>query len=118
MTEDGLERHFQVNYLSHLLLTLNLLSVMKSSGPDARIVNISSFAHKFGKFDPSNMDGSQGYSRMNFYGNSKLYQVCVYITYVIHCLGIVCLSDYEHVLSPTPPIWVWYNHFFTTSWCC
>jgi WW domain-containing oxidoreductase len=75
MTEDGLERHFQINYLGHLLITLNLLSVMKSSGPDARVVNVSSVGHKLGKFDPSNMDGSQGYSRLTFYGNSKLFQI-------------------------------------------
>lgn len=75
MTADGHERHFQINYLSHCLLTLNLLSVIKSSGPDARIVNVSSYGYKFGKFDPANMDGSRGYSRLGFYGSSKLFQV-------------------------------------------
>ncbi|XP_062500935.1 retinol dehydrogenase 12-like [Corticium candelabrum] len=74
-TVDGHEKHFQINYLSHLLITLNLMSVIKSSGPDARIVNVSSYAATFGKFDPSNMDGSQRYSRMGFYGNSKLFQI-------------------------------------------
>ncbi|ODM91825.1 Short-chain dehydrogenase TIC 32, chloroplastic [Orchesella cincta] len=49
LTEDGFESHFQVNYLSHFLLTQILLPKLKSTGAKkstcCRIVNVSSVAH-------------------------------------------------------------------------
>ncbi|CAG0878876.1 unnamed protein product [Darwinula stevensoni] len=41
-TTDGLESHFQVNYLSHFLLTLKLLPILKKTGKNdhpSRIIN-------------------------------------------------------------------------------
>jgi len=37
-TEDGLDPHFQVNYLSHFMLTLNLLDLLEASQRGGRIV--------------------------------------------------------------------------------
>lgn len=45
MTDDGYERTIQVNYLSHALLTINLLHKMRSTSNDPRIVFVSSLAH-------------------------------------------------------------------------
>jgi len=48
VTVEGYEHHFQVNYLSHVLLTLMLLPKLhESSTPNrlSRIVNVSSVAH-------------------------------------------------------------------------
>lgn len=45
VTKDGYESVFQVNYLSHFLLTLLLLEKMKKSAP-SRIVNVSSMTHE------------------------------------------------------------------------
>jgi len=46
ITKDGYESIFQVNYLSHFLLTLLLLEKIKKSAP-SRIVNVSTNAHTF-----------------------------------------------------------------------
>ncbi|KAL5459921.1 hypothetical protein EMCRGX_G033313 [Ephydatia muelleri] len=75
-TADGYEMQYQVNYLGHFLLTLELLPVIMEtarSHGDVRIVNVSSAAHKWGTLNPSNMNGEASYSRWSFYGNSKLY---------------------------------------------
>ena len=77
MTDDGLEKMFQVNYLGHLLILLYLLELLKSNGPDVRVVSVASAAYKMGLFDLTNMDGSKSYGRAKFYGNSKLYQVSI-----------------------------------------
>jgi NAD(P)-dependent dehydrogenase (short-subunit alcohol dehydrogenase family) len=44
LTEDKVEITFQTNYLSHFLLTVKLLPLLKRSR-DARIINISSSSH-------------------------------------------------------------------------
>ena len=36
-----------INYLSHLLITLHLLPIMKQSGEDNRIILVSSVAHNY-----------------------------------------------------------------------
>ena len=80
-TEDGNEMMFQVNYLSHLLLTLELLPIMKQSGDDNRIVLVSSKAHEYHTtpFSVENIAAKQynkeSFPRFKYYGNSKLYQV-------------------------------------------
>ena len=50
-TEDGLEEHFAVNFLAHILLTSLLLGKLKSTGTAhsyARVVNVASEAHRGG----------------------------------------------------------------------
>jgi len=44
-TAEGLELHFGVNHLGHFALTQLLLDRLRSSGPDSRIVNVSSEVH-------------------------------------------------------------------------
>ncbi|XP_078000562.1 retinol dehydrogenase 12-like [Glandiceps talaboti] len=74
-TEDGYESQFQINYLSHFLLTIQFLPLLKSSGPGCRVINVSSVAHSSGKFEESNLQGERSYSRLYFYSHSKLFQV-------------------------------------------
>jgi len=77
VTEDGYESTFQVNYLSHFLLTLLLLEKMKKSAP-SRIVNVSSMAH-----DSKNVNlqlddfklSKEKYDSFGRYAESKLAQV-------------------------------------------
>jgi len=45
LTKDGYESIFQVNYLSHFLLTLLVMEKLKKSAP-SRIVNVSSLMHE------------------------------------------------------------------------
>ena len=45
VTKDGYELIFQVNYISHFLLTLQLMEKLKKSAP-SRIVNVSSIMHE------------------------------------------------------------------------
>lgn len=70
-TSDGFELQFGVNHLGHFLLTNLLLDTLISSAP-ARVINVTSGAHKIGKihFDDINLK-----NRFNFikaYGQSKL----------------------------------------------
>lgn len=77
-TDDGLEQVLQVNYLSHVVVVAKLLPIMKNSGDDCRILLMSSNSHKWCTFDLSTMNYSgpvDGYSSINYYGRSKLYQI-------------------------------------------
>jgi retinol dehydrogenase 14 len=74
VTTDDLEATFEVNYLSHFLLTLLLLDTMKASAP-SRIVNVTSNAHFGGKMDFDDLQEEKGYGAMRSYSQSKLAQV-------------------------------------------
>ena len=76
LTKDGWESVFQVNYLSHFLLTMLLLEKLKKSAP-SRIVNVSSILHTKPKAIPLDdfklsKEKFEGFKR---YGESKLAQV-------------------------------------------
>lgn len=70
-TANGFEIQFGTNHLGHFALTGQLLPLLLAT-PSARVVNVSSAAHTVGKIDFDNLDGSKGYSRWRFYGQSKL----------------------------------------------
>ena len=59
-------------------MTLELLPLLLETAftsRDGRIVNVSSGLHNKGIFDPANMNGEVNYGRLQFYNNSKLYNV-------------------------------------------
>ena len=74
VTRDGLEETFEVNYLSHFLLTNLLLDTLKASAP-SRIINVTSDAHFAGKMDFEDLQEEKHYSPMKSYSQSKLAQV-------------------------------------------
>lgn len=71
-SRDGLELHFQVNYLAPFLLTHLLLPTLKASAP-SRIVNVSSLGQAPIDFDDVQLQRS--YSGMQGYCQSKLAQI-------------------------------------------
>jgi NAD(P)-dependent dehydrogenase (short-subunit alcohol dehydrogenase family) len=70
-TKDGFELQFGTNHLGHFALTGLLLPPLKKT-PFSRVVTISSLAHRGASIYFDNLDGSQGYKAMKFYGQSKL----------------------------------------------
>jgi NAD(P)-dependent dehydrogenase (short-subunit alcohol dehydrogenase family) len=76
LSEDGHELHLQVNYLSHFLLTRELLPLLRAAGTHerpARIINVSSVAQRPIEFDDVGME--EGYSDGRGYAQSKLAQI-------------------------------------------
>jgi NAD(P)-dependent dehydrogenase (short-subunit alcohol dehydrogenase family) len=74
-TVDGFETTFAVNHLAHFLLTRLLLERLVASAP-ARIVNVASEGHRFGRVDLDDLQTeSRKYSWMRVYGASKLANV-------------------------------------------
>jgi len=71
LSEDGLELTFAVNHIGYFLLTNLLLDMIKSSAP-ARIINVSSDAHRRARLDLSDLQLERGYSGLLAYSNSKL----------------------------------------------
>jgi len=71
----GYERTFAVNHLSHFLLTHQLLDVLKDTAQrygEARIINVSSGAHKGMCLDFADVHMKKGYKSWVAYGRSKL----------------------------------------------
>ena len=74
LTVDGLEETFQVNHLSHFLLTNLLLDELKKA-TDARIINVSSALYKNGVFDESNLQSEKGFTPYGAYNLTKLLNI-------------------------------------------
>ena len=70
-TADGFELQFGTNHLGHFALTGLLLGRMRGRG-DARVVTVSSTAHRFGRIAFGNLQGERNYFRWRAYGQSKL----------------------------------------------
>ncbi|RYZ47739.1 MAG: SDR family NAD(P)-dependent oxidoreductase, partial [Chitinophagaceae bacterium] len=72
LSKDGYELRFAVNYLSHFLLTQNLLPLLKASAP-ARVVNVSSIGQSPLNFDDLQLE--KRYNSFDAYCKSKLAQI-------------------------------------------
>jgi NAD(P)-dependent dehydrogenase (short-subunit alcohol dehydrogenase family) len=69
-TDDGFERQFGTNYLSHFALTGRLLPLLKEGR--ARVVELSSIAHRSGKIHFDDLNYERGYQPFPVYSQSKL----------------------------------------------
>jgi len=74
LTADGYETTFAVNHLGYFLLTVELLDLLKSSAP-ARVVNVSSDAHRSARINLDDLNLENGYGGWKAYGQSKLANV-------------------------------------------
>jgi NAD(P)-dependent dehydrogenase (short-subunit alcohol dehydrogenase family) len=70
-TEDGFELQFGCNHLGHFAFTGRLLDVLETT-PGARVVSVSSMAHRYGTMDFDNLNAEKGYEKMPAYAQSKL----------------------------------------------
>ncbi|KAJ5899717.1 hypothetical protein N7495_004461 [Penicillium taxi] len=92
ITKDGFQLVHQVNFLSHLLLTLRLLPSLGRSA-DPQIVCTTSCVHHFGVFDLDHFNGGQE-MRGNDYHNNKLYLQIWLTELQLHCLKH---PEYSHI---------------------
>lgn len=70
-TEDGFEMQIGTNHLGHFALT-GLLLPSLAAAPAARIVNVSSLAHRLGRIRFDDLQSRRSYNRWLAYGQSKL----------------------------------------------
>lgn len=71
---EGLELTVAVNHLAYFLLTKELVPLLENTSA-SRIINVASDAHRYGEFDPGNLQLERGYSASKAYGNSKLFNI-------------------------------------------
>ena len=70
-TEDGFEKQIGVNHFGHVLLTRELLPLLRQA-ESARIVVVSSGAHKVGKIHFNDLQLKYNYAMFRAYAQSKL----------------------------------------------
>ncbi|HWM62897.1 MAG TPA: oxidoreductase [Solirubrobacterales bacterium] len=73
-TADGFELQFGTNHLGHFALTAQLLDSLEGR-EDARVVTVSSGAHKIGRIRFDDLQGEHSYRRWRAYSQSKLANV-------------------------------------------
>jgi NAD(P)-dependent dehydrogenase (short-subunit alcohol dehydrogenase family) len=71
LSADGFEMQLAVNHLGHFALTGLLLERVLAAGA-ARVVTVSSSAHRIGKIRFDDLDGERRYHKWAAYGQSKL----------------------------------------------
>jgi NAD(P)-dependent dehydrogenase (short-subunit alcohol dehydrogenase family) len=70
-TKEGFELQFGTNHLGHFALTGLLLGALEGRR-DARVVTVSSTAHRMGRINFDDLHGERHYRRWRAYGQSKL----------------------------------------------
>jgi NAD(P)-dependent dehydrogenase (short-subunit alcohol dehydrogenase family) len=71
VTADGFEMQFGTNHLGHFALTARLMPLLRRAN-GARVVSLSSLAHRTGRIDFNDLQGVRVYSPWKAYGQSKL----------------------------------------------
>jgi NAD(P)-dependent dehydrogenase (short-subunit alcohol dehydrogenase family) len=120
LTSEGIETMFAVNHLAYFLLTNLLLETLKASHP-ARIINVSSNAHRFiKKLDFDDLQGEKKFGSLRPYALSKLENI--YFTYALarrlEGTGVTVNALHPGVIRTElnramPPLAVWLFNRFT-----
>jgi NAD(P)-dependent dehydrogenase (short-subunit alcohol dehydrogenase family) len=104
-TADGFEVTLAVNHLSHFLLTMLLLDRLQASAP-ARIVHVSSAAHRGGNLDFDDLHFARGgYSLLKAYSRSKLANVLFSNELARRLTGSGVTSNSVHPGNVSTNIW-------------
>ena len=74
VTSNGIEKTFALNHLSYLQLSLGLMEKLENS-KISRIINISSEAHRYYKFDMNDLENKISYNGWKAYCRSKLLNI-------------------------------------------
>jgi len=73
LSNNGFETTFAVNHLGHFLLTLSLMPLLEKGR--ARIINVSSEAHKAAKVNFNDLQSEQSYKGIKAYAAAKLFNI-------------------------------------------
>jgi retinol dehydrogenase-12 len=95
LTADGFESSYQVNYLSHFLLTHLLLDRLKV-GERGRVINLSSSVYTAGKFDAHNLQSEKRFSVMGTYAATKLFMLLFSVELAERLKGTNVTSNAVH----------------------
>lgn len=95
LTDDGFELQFGVNHLGHFALTGHLMDKLLAT-PGARVVNVSSLAHRQGWINFTDPHAESGYSAMQRYQMSKAANIFFTLEMARRCergnLDITCVA--------------------------
>lgn len=123
-TADGFEMQIGVNHMGHFLLTYLLLDLIKSSAP-ARIITVSSMAHKWGAINLEDINSEKSYDKRKAYSQSKLANILFtrslakrlegtgVTTYALHP-GVVQTDLWRHLSKPEQAV-MWMARPFTKT---
>ncbi|XP_073686613.1 retinol dehydrogenase 12, like [Garra rufa] len=123
-TADGFEMQIGVNHMGHFLLTYLLLDLIKRSTP-ARIINVSSTAHKWGTINLEDINSEKSYDKQKAYSQSKLANILFtrslakrlegtgVTAYSLHP-GVVQTELWRHLNKPQQAV-MWMAKPFTKS---
>jgi NAD(P)-dependent dehydrogenase (short-subunit alcohol dehydrogenase family) len=100
----GVERTFVVNHLASFLLTNLLLDRLVHSAP-ARVVNVSSGAHKYATLDFDDLGFSRGYFGMKAYSRSKLANILFTYELARHLAGVGVTANAVNPGQVATDIW-------------
>jgi NAD(P)-dependent dehydrogenase (short-subunit alcohol dehydrogenase family) len=97
LSEDGIESQLAANYTGHFALTGLLLALLNAT-PGARVVSLSSLAHRWSGIRFDDMQFKNGYDRRKAYGQSK--HACLVFAYELQrrlsAAGATTLSVAAH----------------------